>query len=114
MLSEKVLVQTSRINYKRLEASISVYYFIVFVPTLSFTFIAIINQIINIMKQFTLADVCNLLSALTCVLDGTMPISSVTTLEGLREHCETPDTLVLVDLAEHIDMIGILRYLYVK
>lgn len=35
MLSEKVLVQTSRINYKRLEASISVYYFIVFVPTLS-------------------------------------------------------------------------------
>lgn len=66
------------------------------------------------MKQFTLADVANLLSALTCVLDGDMPISSVTTLEGLREHCKSPDTLCLVDLAEHIQDIGILDYLYVK
>lgn len=46
MLSEKVLVQTSRMYYKRLESVLSVYCFVMFVPTLSFTSIVIINQII--------------------------------------------------------------------
>lgn len=58
-----------------------------------------------------LEDVMNLLSALCCVLDGTMDYNQILTLEGLRANLYNIDYTdeVLIRIINHIQDIGILN-----